>query len=196
MSSDFELPSKAKQKTTSAPTKHAPIVNPALLKPSLGQNVETESEPQSSDEGKGKIDPDSIQRPSLDLSKFKFEEEELLAIFDTLIFTKEYSEEFKLRGKYPVTFRVRNAKEVNEIQRAIDASNLNLISSVEALRSITNLKYALVSFGDKDLSMAKPDDREKFISELPAPLIGMMLNYLAVFDYKVSEATRVGNENF
>jgi len=201
--SDFELPSKLTKKSAQA-GQSGPIVNKALLKaatptpsftseeaePPKEEGVRQETSNQTS------IDPASVQRPPLDLSKIKFEDDELMSLFDTLIFTGEYSEGFKLAGRYPITLKVRTAKEINDIQKILDSSNLNLISSVEALRSVTTLRYALTSYGDKDLSGMKPEERDKFIAALPGPVIGMLLNYLAVFDYKVAEATRVGNENF
>lgn len=200
--SDFELPSKLTKKSAQA-GQTGPIVNKALLKaatPSFTPETSYDEKPGPVEDPELKnqtsIDPASVQRPPLDLSKIKFEDDELMSLFDTLIFTGGYSEGFKLAGRYPITLKVRTAKEINEIQKILDSSNLNLISSVEALRSVTTLRYALISYGDKDLSGMKPEERDKFIAALPGPVIGMLLNYLAVFDYKVAEATRVGNENF
>lgn len=128
--------------------------------------------------------------------KPEYDENELLAIFDEIIFSGEYSEQVKIKGKLNVTFKTRTADQVNKITSKLDSTPANFISTVNERRSLLNLHYALISYQGKDISQAKPEDREKFINTLPAPVIGALLVSLDKFDRKVYKACEVGEENF
>ena len=129
-------------------------------------------------------------------NKSKFSKEELLRVFDEIIFSGEYTEQFVVRNKLIVTFKTRTGEDINLIQKTIDSAGLNLISSVDTMRSIMNLQYALASYDKRDLTVLKIEDRSKFIEKLPGPVIGLLLDLMAKFDQKVAEACREGEENF
>ena len=128
--------------------------------------------------------------------KPEFDKKELLAIFDEILYQGEYTETITIKGKLKVTFRTRNAKEVNEINRKIDALTVNLMSTANDLRSIENLKYALVEFHGKKLGTLKPEDRDVIIDRMPAPVIASLLTALTKFDRKIYAACNEGEENF
>jgi hypothetical protein len=128
--------------------------------------------------------------------KEEFSQTELLAVFDEIIFSGEYSETINLRGKVPVTFRTRTAEEISDIQRQIDSSGSNLISTVESIRSLMNLKFAMSNYKGQDLSTMKPEEKVKFVERLPGPLVGMLLMALSKFDSKVAAACKEGEQNF
>lgn len=125
-----------------------------------------------------------------------YSKEELLRVFDEIIFSGEYRETFTIRGRVAVTFRTRTAEEISDIQRHIDSSGFALISTVENVRSIMNLQSALCNYRDKDLSMLKGKEKTSFVEKLPGPIVGMLLMLLSKFDNKISQACREGEENF
>ncbi len=124
-----------------------------------------------------------------------YEQEELLRVFDEIIFQQEYSEEMSLRGRFKATFRTRTSDEVNQIQNAIDKSGFTLISSVENLRMVLNLSFALVAYNGESLPLQLAGKRA-FVDKLPGPVVGMLLNALNNFDDKVAQACIEGDENF
>ena len=128
--------------------------------------------------------------------KPKYSQEELLKIFDEIIFSGEYSETIYLRGRVEVKFRTRTAEEIGEIQSAIDNSRLNLLSSVEQQRSLLTLEKALMSYNGKDLSIMKSEEKSRFIQKISGPIVGMLMNALQEFDNKIFEACKEGEENF
>lgn len=139
-------------------------------------------------------------QPSADTQPSKtqdYSQEELLKIFDEIIFSGEYVETFSLRkGQLQVTFRTRTVEEYGEIQSEIDGAKLNLVSSVEHLRSSLMLQYALTQYHTKNLASMKPAEKKAFVDKLPGPVVGLLLNLLSEFDRKVQMACQEGEQNF
>lgn len=173
MSSEFELPSR--QGATQKSQPKLDVEN--ILGAAEGTSMEKES-------------PENANKEPA------YSPEELLRVFDEIIFSGEYRETFNIRGKVPVTFRTRTAEEISEIQRYIDSAGSQLISTVESIRSIMNLQFSLCNYRGKDLSLMKKEERAAFIEKLPAPVVGMMLVILSKFDQKIAQACREGEENF
>lgn len=140
--------------------------------------------------------PPKAEEPKQTSSQPKYSEEELLRVFDDIIFTGEYEESYVLRGKVKVTFRTRNVDEINKIQFELDSSNFQLISSVEQKRSVLTLEYALKTYHDKDLSTMTAEQRREYVKKLPGPIVGAMLEALTLFDNKVFQACKEGEANF
>jgi hypothetical protein len=182
--SDFELPNKTKPKNVRS-----------AFAPNPNQSDSTPAKPQPSlkkDELKGE-EPEK----EVDLNKEPvYDPDELLQIFDEIIFSGEYQEDYRIKNKLTVTFRTRTAEEINQIQKVIDGAGYSLISSVEMAKSTLNLQYALTSYNGKDLAMMKPEDRAAFVEKLSGPIVGMLLGILGRFDHKVASALREGEENF
>lgn len=126
----------------------------------------------------------------------KYSEEELSAIFDEIIFSGEYAEDFKIKGKLPVTLRTRTAEEIDKIQHHLDASGSNLIATIESIRSLMHLQYAIVKYKGEDLSVYKIEEKAGFINKLPGPIVAALINTLAKFDEKVAMACKEGEVNF
>lgn len=129
-------------------------------------------------------------------TKPKYDAEELISIFDEILFNNTYSEKVTIRNKLHVAFRTRTAEEVEAITRALDATSANLIATIEEKRSIMNLYYALTSYQGKDLGLLKQEDRERFVNKLPAPVVGALVIALSKFDEKVYLACKEGELNF
>lgn len=164
--SDFELPAGAERKSS----KKASLPSTSVETPPTETEVET--------------------------PKSAYDKEEMLRIFDEIIFSGEYIEHVKIRGKLNVGFRTRTAAELEEISLVVDSMTANLITTLNERRSILNLQYALVSYQGKDLKGLKTEDRAKFVRNLPGPVIGALLQALMKFDEKIFEACREGEENF
>lgn len=179
MSTDFEIPRGAAKPI---PRKSSP---PAFSSPPLEAKAPIEDPVENAEPKETGASGEPV-----------YSEDELLKIFDEIIFSGEYRETINVRGRLSVTFKTRTAEEISEIQRAIDAAQMNLISSVESLRSILNIQYSLVNYQGRDVFSMKPEEKNKFIGKIPAPIVGMMLMALGKFDHKVAMACKEGEENF
>jgi hypothetical protein len=126
----------------------------------------------------------------------KYDTDELLKIFDELLFTGVYTEKVSIKGRLNVEFRTRTAEEMAAITREIDGTSAVLMATVMEKRNLLNLYHGLVSYQGKDLSTAKYEDKVSFINKLPAPVVGLLMVSLYDFDMKVEAATKEAEENF
>lgn len=187
MSSEFELPSSTSRTTRPQRPMTMTKADNGSKPPSLTTSLILGQEPEPEDQtGEG---ADKKEEP-------KYSKEELLRVFDEIIFSGEYVESYLIRGRLPISFRTRTAENINYIQKTIDAAGLNLISSVETMRSIMNLQFSLASYDKKDLTGLKMEDRMKMIEMLPGPIVGVLIDLMSKFDEKVALACKEGEENF
>lgn len=135
------------------------------------------------------------QKPDAPKNNSTYTPEDLAQVFDEVIFSGEYRETFKIKH-VDVTFRTRTAEELEQVQLALDASKLTLMSTIEQKRSLMLLERALVAYAGKDLSLMKSVDKEAFVKRLPGPVVGALLDLLNRFDDKVFQACREGEANF
>lgn len=126
----------------------------------------------------------------------KYSEEELASIFDEIIFSGEYIEEVSIRGKLRVSFRTRTADEIRQITQVVDGTQAVYANTVESIRSLLQLQYALVSYQGKDLASVKPEEKAKFIGQIPGPVVALLLQALSKFDEKVFASCQEGEANF
>ena len=171
--SDFEF-TEHKPKRGAKPKEEEVLVQPAVPENSEGEEKEKEDKP----------------------VKPKYNKDELLAIFDEVIFQGEYVEDVTIRGKLKVQFRTRTAEEIEQISKVIDSTSFNLISTMNESRMVLNLQYALTFYQGRDLSALKVEDRAKFIKKLPGPVIAVLIDALFRFDDKVAEACKEVEGNF
>lgn len=180
MSNDFEIPSSSSSRHPRVKVRQNPPAKEPIPEPEIDLKEDTPVEDSTKDE-----------------KKSPYDEAELLEIFDNIIFSGEYSETVDLRGgKLSVTFTTRTGEQTQEIQRILDRSGLNMITTMEQERSLLNLEASLADFNGKNLSMLKPEDKSKFIRGLPAPVIAAVSVALQKFDSKVIAACNEGAENF
>lgn len=173
---DFQTPSapRRKPKATAKPETRQPFV------PQDEAEVIPETDKSKKDEDKApKYDPD-----------------DLAVIFDEIIFSGEYTETQIIRGKLNVVFRTRTADELREINRIVDGTQAVFSNTLDGIRSLLQLQYALVMYQGKDLRGMKSDERSKFIGKIPGPIVGALLLALGRFDNKVFAACKDGEENF
>lgn len=137
----------------------------------------------------------SSTEASKDTAK-KYDKEELLKVFDELLFNGEYREEFLVRGKLAVTFRTRSTKEAMEMSRNLDKGTFNLITTLQQERAYQALIYSLVEYQGRDLSGLSKDDKAKFVDGLPLNIVDSLSDLLSEFDNKVMEACKEGEKNF
>jgi len=168
----------------------------AAKETSSGDFEITESTPAPTKQ-KTKVAPPEVEsKDKKDEKKEKYTEDELLKVFDEIIFSGEYSEDVKIRGKLSVTLKTRTSGQISVITDKLDKEQFNLRATVEERRSILNLQDALIKYQGRDLSTIKVEEREKFLGNLPAPIVGALLTALSNFDEKVYKACEVGEENF
>lgn len=139
------------------------------------------------------VDPsakkDSVKKP-------EFSEDELLVIFDAMMTQGEYVEVVTLNKRLKVVWRTRTTGESNAITRVIDSAGFVTFIAAQNHSNVLNMSYSLVGFDGKDFRTSKPAERKAFLESLPEPIIVLMANSLAKFDYKAAKATEVGRENF
>jgi hypothetical protein len=126
----------------------------------------------------------------------KYSKEELLAIFDEMIFSGDYEENVTIKGKLKVIFKARSAEDTTKISKDIDAKNFTLISTLQEHRSLQNLAYSLVNYSGQDWRTLAVEDRLKKINKLPSVIVGALSQALFDFDNKISAACQEGEANF
>lgn len=127
----------------------------------------------------------------------KYSQDELLAVFDEILFKGEYRETVQIGRKLKVVFRSRSASEMATISRTLDGMNFQLISTLEDQRVLQTLAYSLEEYNGRSLSDLKPvPGRYQFIGKLPAAIIGLLMEKLAEFDRKVFLAVEEAGKNF
>lgn len=128
------------------------------------------------------------EAPTEELQKPKYKKEDLLVIFDELMFSGEYREDIKIKNKLNITFVTRSAAATAEITRELDNKKLNLLSSMQEFRALLCICQSLVRYGDKDLSVLSPENRRSFIEKLPSVVVSAISNALVDFDIKTDAA--------
>lgn len=126
----------------------------------------------------------------------KWSKDELLTIFDEMIFSGEYEENLTIMGRLKVTFRARSAEDTTAISREIDGKNFSLITTLQEHRSLLNLAYSLIAYSGRDMKAVSVEDRVKFVNKLPAVMVGALSKSLVDFDSKISAACIEGEANF
>ena len=129
-------------------------------------------------------------------AKPEFTQEELLEVFDTIMFEGFYEEEFDIRGKLKIKFRSKTAKDITSISQELDSKTYNLISTLTEQRAFLSIVYGLVQYGSTELASMKLEDRRSFIEKLPSAIVAMLSDSVNKFDRKVDKACEEGEANF
>ena len=119
-------------------------------------------------------------------------------VIDALMFEGTYVKEIEITPKTKAEFRVRSAKEVNEINRTLGSINPETSLQMSTELGLLTLAYACTLFDGKDLSAMNPyPERYNFFSNYPAPVVSILLRKLNEFDSEVEKALGQDNvENF
>lgn len=126
-----------------------------------------------------------------------YDDAELEAIFDQMMFEGAYTEDVALgKGRFKVTFRTRTGKEAKEVMNLLDGLALRMGITVEGFRSIYNLAQSVVLLNGRDLSGETLERRVDVLDSLPTPVISALMTQLIKFDLKTEAAVRHGEENF
>ena len=128
--------------------------------------------------------------------KPEFSEEDLLAVFDTLMFEGVYTEDIMIKGKLKVTFKSMSAKDISEISGILDAKNYVLYETMQQQRALLNLSRCLTFYNQKDLSSMTVENKLTFMGTLPAAIVSALSDSLGTFSVKVQKACEVGEKNF
>lgn len=129
-------------------------------------------------------------------SKPTYSQEELLVIFDDILFSGEYREDITIRNKLKVTFKSRTAAETTAITKELDSKSFNLISTLQQEQSLLTLVYSLVSYAGKDLSGLDPIKKREFVTGLASVVVASLSDALIKFDQKIDMAFSEGEQNF
>jgi hypothetical protein len=95
--------------------------------------------------------------------KSKYDQNELLAIFDAIMFEGEYREDVTIKGKLKVTFKTRSGADTSAITRELDGKKFNLMSTMQEYRALLSICYSITRYNDRDLSILSLENRISFI---------------------------------
>jgi hypothetical protein len=126
--------------------------------------------------------------PEQEQEKSKYNQDELLAIFDAIMFEGEYREDVTIKGKLKVTFKTKSGSDTAAITRELDSRKFNLMSSMQEFRALLSICYSITRYNDKDLSTASLENRIAFIEKLPSVVVAALSNALIEFDLKTEAA--------
>lgn len=127
--------------------------------------------------------------------KSKYSQEELLKIYDALVFEGTYRETFKGR-KIALTLRSRTGDDAISINRAMDRFEGKTYMTVTTYSNMLTLAHSLVAFTGKDFKDKDIKGKYEFLLTLPDPIIAILFDKLQEFDMKVGDAIREGRKNF
>ena len=120
--------------------------------------------------------------------KNKYDKEQLLTIFDTIMFEGEYREDVLLKNKLKVTFRTRSAADTSAITSSLDEKKFNLMSSMQEYKALLCICYSITTYNNKDISTLSLEDKIKFIGKLPSVVVSALSSALVEFDLKTEAA--------
>lgn len=126
----------------------------------------------------------------------KYEDAELEAVFDALMFEGRYTEEVKVGKRVKVVFQSRNGKESSDVTRRLDKMGLNMGLTVESFRALLNLTYSLQVINGRDISGETFEKKIDIVEALPAAVLNSLIGKLVTFEMKIEAAVRHGEENF
>lgn len=124
---------------------------------------------------------DETQKP-------KYTKDELLIIFDEILFSGEYREEVTIKEKFKVSFTTRSAADTAKITSELDSKKFNLLSSMQEYKALLCICYSMVGYNGKDLSGMPFDNKKAFIEKLPTVVVAAISNALVEFDMKTEAA--------
>lgn len=125
----------------------------------------------------------------------KYSQDELLTIFDALVFEGEYRETHQGRG-LKVTFRSRTGKDAVDISRALDRFEGKSYMTISTYANILTLVYSIVDLNGVDFSGMKIEDRYAAITKQSDAINALLYGKLSEFDEKISLAIEEGRKNF
>lgn len=126
----------------------------------------------------------------------EFREEELLYIFDSLMTQGRYVEQVAVNKRMKVVWRSRTVGEANSITRLVDTAGFNTMLAIQNHTTLMQMAHSLVAFNGRDFSEASLSEKKDFLEKLPEVLVIQLSRTLNKFDYKITKATEVGQENF
>lgn len=125
----------------------------------------------------------------------RYSQEELLTIFDALVFQGEYQEEYKGRG-VKLTLRTRSGDDAINISRSVDKFEGKTFMTVQTYANILTLAHSLVSYNGKAFGPKDTASKYKFLLTLPDPILAVLMDKLKDFDEKIGLAIAEGRKNF
>jgi len=131
---------------------------------------------------------DEVQKEESNTTKPKYTKDQLMVIFDSIMFEGEYREDVTIKGKLKVTFKTKSGADSSAITRELDGKQFNLMSSMEQYRALLSIAYSLTRYSDKDLSGMSLEKRLEFIEKLPTVVVAAVSNALIEFDIKTEAA--------
>jgi hypothetical protein len=144
---------------------------------------------------------DSLQKPV----KPEFSQEELLAIFDAIMFQGVYQEEMTVaEGRIYARYRTRTVDESNRINKALDKQQFATYITHGNHQALLTLSYAMLDYsiidshGDrKTREMSKdPQTAYKNLAGMPDVVLEALSRGLTAFDRKVRIAVYEAQETF
>ncbi len=142
------------------------------------------------------LEPADMPDDSPEQSDEPSNKDELLTIYDALLFEGAYSEIYSLGKRYSVRYRSRTAEEETTILRQLDGMKYNTVQAYQSMSAMSHLAYSLTDYCGKDLTKMDVKDRYDFVSGLPTQVLEILSTNMVDFDSKLQIALEYGKENF
>lgn len=127
--------------------------------------------------------------------KPKYTKEELLAVYDTLVFEGTYTQVFRSRG-LNAEYRTRSGDDVVRLNQYLDAYQAKSMASLQTYSNMLTLAASLKSFNGKEFKPGDIRGTFDYLRTQPDAVNTLLLMNLSDFDMKVGMAIEEGRKNF
>lgn len=124
-----------------------------------------------------------------------YTKEQLLALYDDLVFENGYKEEIKVRG-FSFGFKTRSSEDLIGINRALDNFKAQSANSYQTYANYLTLAASLSFIDGVEFEAGKLKLAYDALLKQTTAKVDIMLMELTNFDRKVAMAIEVGRKNF
>lgn len=147
------------------------------------------------EEAKSEQKPAQEAETASEEPKSKYSQQELLALYDTMVFEGRYTEPYRARGINAV-FRTRTGDDVIKLNQYLDSYQAKSMASLQTYSNMLTLAASLKSINGKEFEDGDIKSVYIHLKTLPDAVNTLLLVALTDFDRKVGEAIEEGRKNF
>lgn len=169
--------------TVADPFASMPSLDDVLDAPIPNERKEPEATEatEATEEKKSEYDPYTLQ--------------DLLAIYDDIIFENSFSKEYRLRS-VRFTLKTRSSATVIKVNQALDNLKAQSVNTYQTYSNYLMLAASLKSYNNQDFSEDNLKEAYDYLLTLNTAAIDLMLDKLNEFDQMIGLALKAGKENF
>ena len=182
--------------TTPTTTMNDALPDPFANMPSLDDALEGKSSKKEMTESEKLLKESGSEIPKDDESKYDpYKLQELLGIYDSIIFDSSFDKQYSLRG-LKFTLRTRSSASIMKVNQALDNLKAQSQNTYQTYSNYFMLAASLKSYGTSDFDDSNLKGAYDYLVTLPSPIIDILLGKLNEFDLMIALALQAGRENF